>query len=79
MSWDRVSDPNDILSEGQQVKVKVVKIDVERNLVYLHGCVPGHVNSYLVLHSPIKNDRDLSEKPGMTVSNAAAKAMVGRK
>jgi len=27
MSWDRVKDPSEILQEGQQVKVKIVKID----------------------------------------------------
>ncbi|MCB9878381.1 MAG: 50S ribosomal protein L3 [Planctomycetes bacterium] len=60
-------------------RIKVVKVDNERNLVYLHGAVPGHVNAYVTLNRTVKNERDLSEKPGMTVSNAAAKALVAKK
>ena len=35
MSWDRVNDPNEILKEGQQVKVKIVKIDPETGKIGL--------------------------------------------
>lgn len=57
-------------------RLQVVKVDADRNLVYLRGAVPGHVNGYLVLNRTVKNERDLTDKPGMVVSNAAAKAMV---
>jgi len=60
-------------------RIKVVKVDAERNLVYLNGAVPGHVNGYVMLNRTVKNERDLAEKPGMVVSNAAAKAMVAKK
>ena len=45
----------------------------------LHGAVPGYVNAYVTLNLTVKNGRDLAEKPGMTVSNAAAKALVAKK
>lgn len=35
MSWDRVSDPKEVLQEGQQVKVKIVKIDPETGKIGL--------------------------------------------
>lgn len=35
MSWGRVSKPSDILSEGQQVEVKVLKIDAEKKRISL--------------------------------------------
>lgn len=57
-------------------KLQVVKLDKERNLVFLKGAVPGHVNGYVMLKQTIKNERDLTDKPGMVVSNAAAKAMI---
>jgi len=59
-------------------RLQVVKIDPERNLVFLKGAVPGHVNGYLTLTQTIKNERDLSDKPGMQVANAAAKAMAAK-
>jgi large subunit ribosomal protein L3 len=36
-------------------RLEVVKIDAERNLVYLRGAVPGHTNGYLMLRSTVKN------------------------
>ena len=41
---------------------KIVKVDVERNLVYVHGAVPGYNNAYVTLHRTIKNDRFFNEK-----------------
>ncbi len=38
-------------------RLQVVKIDAERNLVYLRGAVPGHNNGYLVLRKTNKNER----------------------
>lgn len=35
--------------------LEVVKIDPERNLVYLRGAVPGHRDSYLVVRKSVKN------------------------
>jgi large subunit ribosomal protein L3 len=61
-------------------RLQVVKIDAERNLVYLRGAVPGHNNGYLVLRKTVKNERLIANKPGLVVRNAAAKAMTkGRK
>ncbi|MBL8729683.1 MAG: 50S ribosomal protein L3 [Planctomycetes bacterium] len=62
-------------------RLKVVKIDAERNLIYLHGAVPGHYNGYLVLRKTVKNERLVADKPGLVIKNAAAKAMAtkGRK
>lgn len=34
--------------------LEVVKIDAERNLIYLRGAVPGHTNGYLMLRSTVK-------------------------
>lgn len=59
-------------------RLEVVKTDKERNLIYVHGAIPGHNNGYVVVTRTIKNERDLSDKPGMTVSNAAAKAMIAK-
>jgi len=35
--------------------LQVVKIDEERNLVYLRGAVPGHRSSYLILQKSVKS------------------------
>lgn len=43
-------------------RLKIVKVDVERNLVYIHGAVPGYNNAYVTLHRTIKNDRFFNEK-----------------
>ena len=59
-------------------RLEVVKIDKERNLVFLRGAVPGHVNGYLMINRTVKNERDLADRPGMQVSNAAAKAMIAK-
>ena len=59
-------------------RLELVKIDKERNLLFLRGAVPGHVNGYLMVNRTVKNERDLSEKPGMQVANAAAKAMIAK-
>ena len=59
-------------------RLEVVKIDSERNLVYLKGAVPGHVNGYLTLKKTVKNEREISFKPGLVVRAAAAKAMAAK-
>lgn len=46
-----------------------------RNLVFLRGAVPGHNNGYLMLRKTVKNERAITDKPGLVVRNAAAKAM----
>ncbi|MCR9243979.1 MAG: 50S ribosomal protein L3 [bacterium] len=38
-------------------RLKIVKVDEERNLVYIHGAVPGHNNAYVTLHQTVKNER----------------------
>jgi large subunit ribosomal protein L3 len=58
--------------------LEVIKTDAERNLLYIRGAVPGHANGYLVITPTVKNEREMSEKPGMSVSNAAAKAMIAK-
>lgn len=57
-------------------RLEVVKVDTERNLVYLRGAVPGHNNGYLVLRKTVKNEREIADKPGLVIRNAAAKALV---
>jgi len=32
----------------------VIKVDAERNLVYLRGAIPGHNNGYVMLQKSIK-------------------------
>ncbi|MBX3463024.1 MAG: 50S ribosomal protein L3 [Planctomycetes bacterium] len=56
-------------------RLQVVKVDTARNLVYLRGAVPGHNNGYLVLRKTVKNERLITDKPGLVVRNAAQKAM----
>ena len=34
--------------------LEVIKVDADRNLVYLRGAVPGHNNGYLMLSKSIK-------------------------
>ncbi|MBL9080023.1 MAG: 50S ribosomal protein L3 [Planctomycetes bacterium] len=55
-------------------RLEIVKIDAERNLVFLRGAVPGHKNGYLELRKTVKNERLITDKPGLVVRNAAAKA-----
>lgn len=59
-------------------RLEVVKTDAERNLVFIRGAVPGHTNGYLMIHPTVKNEREMSEKPGMAISNEAAKAMIAK-
>ena len=41
--------------------VKLIKIDVERNLIWLKGAIPGAVNSYVKFSPAIKKSCKLSE------------------
>jgi large subunit ribosomal protein L3 len=59
-------------------RLQVMKTDKERNLIYLRGAVPGHTNGYLVVTRTVKNERLMADKPGMAVTNAAAKAMLSK-
>ncbi|MCB9884832.1 MAG: 50S ribosomal protein L3 [Planctomycetes bacterium] len=43
-------------------RLQVVKVDTERNLVYLRGAVPGHNSGYVVLRKTVKNDRFVTAK-----------------
>lgn len=43
-------------------RLQVVKVDTERNLVYLRGAVPGFNNGYLVLRKTSKNERAIAGK-----------------
>lgn len=42
--------------------LEVVRIDTERNLVFLRGCVPGNVDGYLMLNKSVKVKRDQGKK-----------------
>lgn len=57
-------------------RLEVVKVDEARNLVYVGGAVPGFNNGYVVLRQTIKNEREIKDKPGLVIRNAAAKAVV---
>ena len=43
-------------------RLKIVKVDEERNLVYIHGAVPGHNDAYVTLYKTVKNERFLDAK-----------------
>jgi len=38
-------------------RLEIVKVDEERNLVYIRGAVPGYNSAYVTLHKTIKNER----------------------
>jgi len=38
-------------------RLRIVKIDEARNLVYVHGAIPGHNNGYVALRRTVKNQR----------------------
>jgi large subunit ribosomal protein L3 len=59
-------------------RLEVVKLDVERNLVFVKGAVPGHTNGYLTLKQTVKNERKVEFKPGLVVRAAAQKAMAAK-
>ena len=59
-------------------RLEVVKIDKERNLVFVRGAVAGHTNGYLTIKKTIKNEREVAFKPGLVVRAAAQKAMAAK-
>ena len=59
-------------------RLEVVKIDEARNLVFVKGAVPGHVNGYLSLKKTVKREREVEFKPGLVVRAAAQKAMAAK-
>lgn len=59
-------------------RLEVVKLDPERNLVFVKGAVPGHTNGYLTLKQTVKNERKIEFKPGLVVRAAAQKAMAAK-
>ncbi|MFY9346072.1 MAG: 50S ribosomal protein L3 [Planctomycetota bacterium] len=60
-------------------RLEVIKIDKDRNLVFVKGAVPGHVNGYLTIKKTVKNERQVEFKPGLVVRAAAQKAMAKAK
>ena len=38
--------------------LEVVKVDTERNLIYVRGAVPGHRSAYVVVQRSVKNSRN---------------------
>jgi large subunit ribosomal protein L3 len=59
-------------------RLEVVKLDKERNLVFLKGAVPGHTNGYLTIRKTVKNERQIEFRPGLVVRAAAQKAMAAK-
>jgi len=59
-------------------RLQVIKIDADRNLVYVKGAVPGHTNGYLTVKKTVKNERQVEFKPGLVVRAAAQKAMAAK-
>ncbi len=59
-------------------RLEVIKIDKERNLLFVKGCVAGHVNGYLTIKKTVKNERAIEFKPGLVVRAAAQKAMAAK-
>ena len=59
-------------------RLEVVKIDKERNLVFLKGAVPGFNNGYVTIKKTVKNERKIEFKPGLVVRAAAQKAMAAK-
>jgi large subunit ribosomal protein L3 len=55
-------------------RLEIVKVDGDRNLIYVRGAVPGHVNGYLTVKKTVKNERKVEFKPGLIVRAAAQKA-----
>lgn len=59
-------------------RLAVVKIDAERNLVFVKGAVAGHVNGYVMLKQTVKRERAIEHRPGLVVRAAAQKAMAAK-
>jgi large subunit ribosomal protein L3 len=59
-------------------RLEVVKLDAERNLVFVKGAVPGFNNGYLTVKKTVKNERQVEFKPGLVVRAAAQKAMAAK-
>ena len=59
-------------------RLEIVKIDAERNLLFVRGAVAGHTNGYLTVRKTVKNERAIEFKPGLVVRAAAQKAMAAK-
>lgn len=59
-------------------RLEIIKVDAERNLVFVRGAVPGHTNGYLTIRKTVKNERAIEFKPGLVVRAAAQKAMAAK-
>ena len=57
------------------LNLEVVKSDLENNLIYLRGSIPGSKNSTVILRESIKNvtRKTIKEKYDAKVKAAAAK------
>ena len=60
---------------GTMLNLEIVKSDLENNLLYLKGSIPGSKNSTVYLRGAIKNitRKTLKEKHEAKVKAAAAK------
>ena len=56
-SFDKVDLPSDVVSEGQEVEVKIIKIEEERKRLGLSLLLDKEVED-----SPSDNDKDLSDE-----------------
>jgi large subunit ribosomal protein L3 len=59
-------------------RLEIVKIDAERNLLFVRGAVPGFNNGYVTVKKTVKNERAIEFKPGLVVRAAAQKAMAAK-
>ena len=59
-------------------RLPIIKIDNDRNLVFVKGCVAGHFNGYVMLKQTVKRERAIEFRPGLVVRAAAAKAMAAK-
>lgn len=59
-------------------RLEIIKIDAERNLLFVRGAVAGHTNGYLTVRHTVKNERAIEFKPGLVVRAAAQKAMAAK-
>ena len=58
------------------LNLEVIKSDVENNLIYVKGSIPGFKNSTVVLRESIKN---VSKKTIKEKNEAKAKAVAAKK
>ena len=66
-------DPNSLTGSGP--RGRIIKSDVENNLIYLRGSIPGSMNSTVLLRESIKNitRKTIKERHEAKIKAAAAK------